>query len=716
MKRVLLTSILSLLMVCSAWADGGMWLLQQLENKHPEMQAQGLELSALDLYNPNGASIKDAVVMFDGGCTGVIVSNQGLVLTNHHCGYDQIQQHSSVDHNYLQNGFWAKDFAQEIPSPGLEVELVDKIVDVTKEVKALLKADGLENSLQALSPTHLATYAPKIAGSKNTARKGMKYVVKAFYGGNKYLMFVNKVYRDVRFVAAPPSSIGKFGADTDNWMWPRHTGDFSIFRIYSDAEGNPVEYSAKNVPLKSKRFVKVSTEGVKEGDFALIMGFPGTTYRFFTAPEVDVWSQLDNLIRIEMRGLKQEVMLRHMLADEKTNIQYAAKYARSQNGYKRAQGANWAIKQRGLRETKLAQQNELLAWAAKNSRQKETIGQAVKDLEQLVQAKYNIHRHWIYLVEGFFSSMEFFDIPFFSSSDLAAASNSKEWNQAKQRMKTAYASFYNKDYSPVVDREVTQVLLERYTQKVDRSLWPSVLIKGMDQYGSAKAYVDFLFKNSIYLSPVEFDRALEQKDLQKIVQDPLAQFVASVIETAQDVNGQLQSYNPQIAMAQRAYIAGMMEMHGSDNLWPDANLTLRFTYGKVQGYHPRDNVFYGHQTTLEGVMEKEDADSWEFEVNPLLKEIYQTKNYGSYANTNGSMPVNFCASTHTTGGNSGSPVLNKRGELIGLNFDRNWEGVGGDIEYLPNYQRSIILDIRYLLLIVDKYGHSSRLLQEMGIH
>ena len=714
MKKFFLLPFVALIASFCAYADGGMWLLQQMQGQYQQMKERGLELNALDLYNPDGSSIKDAVVMFDGGCSGVVVSDQGLILTNHHCGYDQIQYHSAVGHNYLEDGFWAQSFQEELVCPGLEVEMVDRIDDVTDKVLALLKKDKLENSLEALSPRHLATYVAQIVGKRAAAKSGYKYVIKAFYGGNKYYMFTNKVYSDVRFVAAPPSSIGKFGSDTDNWMWPRHTGDFSIFRIYADKNGNPAPYAASNQPLRPKRFVQVSTQGVQEGDFALIMGFPGTTYRFFTAPEVDSWAELVNKIRIEMRGIRQEVMLRHMLAEEAVNIQYAAKYAYSQNGYKRAQGANWAIKQRNLRASKLAQQEALLKWA-KNHNKGDKYQEAVAQIEQLVKEKYPLHRHRVYLEEALVYPVEFLRIPLISSEAASGWSKPAVKTKELQRMQEKFAEFYNKDYNPQVDKDVTTAVLKRYVQQIAPEQQPAVLKQGVAQFGSVEQYVSFLFENSIYASREKFAQAIKVGDLRTFVSDPMAQLTASVWSTYETVMEELRAFNPAIASAQKVFTAGMLDMVGGEQLWPDANLTIRFTYGNVKGYKPSDNITYGHQTTLVGVMEKEDPNNWEYVVSPRLKEIFDRKDFGPYALPNGSMPVNFCATTHTTGGNSGSPVFNKRGELIGLNFDRNWEGVGGDIEYLPDYQRSIILDIRYLLLIVDKYGNCPRLLQEMNI-
>ena len=524
-------------------------------------------------------------------------------------------------------------------------------------------------------------------------------------------MFTKKVFRDVRLVAAPPSSIGKFGSDTDNWAWPRHTGDFSIFRLYADKNGNPAEYSKDNVPYRPKRWVKVNAQGVKEGDFALIMGYPGTTYKFFTADEVTEWSEIDNNIRIEMRGILQDVMLREMLADPKINIMYAAKYASSQNGYKRAQGANWAIRRRSLREIKLAQQQEVLAWAKQKG--VATTEEAVRAISKAIEGRQDLRMRQRYLLEGILMGIEMSNAPA-ADSDIA-----EHWNDPARReaglqsIRKQFEAFFNKDYSPEVEKALATALLTRYAERIPAEKQPISIREGIAEYGSAKAYVEMIFEKSIYASRERFEEFMKNPDRDRLLRDPMSRFAASVAYEHQQLAREVAAFDAPLAAAQRSYVASVLDMKGQPNLAPDANLTLRFTYGEIKGYQPRDVVTYGAKSTLEGVMEKEDPNNWEYVVDPKLKALYEAKNYGRYANVDGSMPVNFCATTHTTGGNSGSPVMNARGELIGLNFDRNWEGVGGDIEYLPNYQRSIILDIRYLLFIIDKFAGCQRLIDEI---
>ena len=699
----------------AALADGGMWLLEQMKDRAADLHARGLELPVEEIYNPDGPCLQDAVVMFDGGCSGVFVSNQGLILTNHHCGYDQIQSHSSVEHNYLRDGFWSQSMREELLNPGVEVITIDKITDVTAQVVKLLRRTPYKNDpMAAFSIATLTKMIPTIVGLEAMKLPGIRYELKPFYGGNRYYLFTKKVFTDVRLVAAPPSAIGKYGSDTDNWMWPRHAGDFSIFRVYADKDNNPADYSPDNVPYRSERYAAVSTAGVQQGDFALIMGFPGTTHHFFTEAQVDEWSEIDNNIRIEMRGLRQEVLLRRMLADEKINIQYAAKYAYSQNGYKRAQGANWAIRTRNLQETKKSQQEALAAWAKQHKRFEVT--RAIQTIADCVAARSEARRVQWYLTEGLWIPIEFLQIPLIDDKKLQQWDNKEVREEILGKLRVGFENFYDKDYSPIVDQEVTTVLLQRYTERIAKEYWPGALRDGITQYGDVKEYVKHLFAGSIFSDPKRFEAFMKSPSCKRLECDPMVQFTKSTTELLADMRDKQAAYDDPIMLAHRDYVRGMMDMCGAQQLWPDANLTLRFTYGNVNGYYPRDDVYYGHQTTLTGVMEKEDPTSWEFALPDRIKEIYRHKDYGSYALPNGEMPVNFCATTHTTGGNSGSPVFDSKGRLIGLNFDRNWEGVGGDIEYLPDYQRSIILDIRYLLLIVDKFGNSQRLIEEMIPH
>lgn len=713
MRKSLFALLVALGVSTLARADEGMWLLEQLSKKYPELVKRGLAMQEYDLYNPNGTSLKDAVVHFDGGCTGEVISSQGLVLTNHHCGYDAIQKLSSVEHNYLEDGYWAKSFAEELPAEGVVVSFVDKIEDVTAYVQAELKKIRKGTGMEYLSRHYLDGLARKRVGEAYLkAHPGTTVEIRPFYNGNKYLMFTNKVYSDIRFVGAPPSAVGKFGADTDNWKYPRHAGDISIFRIYADANGNPAPYSKSNVPLKPKRWFNISTDGVQKEDLAMIMGFPGRTNHFFLPSEVEEWKTIDNDIRIRMRQIRQEVMLKDMLADPKVNIMYAAKYARSQNAYKRAIGANFGIEKNNFKATKQQEMESLLEWSKANApKSYRSYADAIATIDKAIAGRRDMRRQFWYLDEGLWQAIEATRAP--GADDPLTATD------------RAFLAYNNKDYLPALDAKIAKAELAEYTRQIDRKDWPEAIADGIDQFGSVESYVDVMFAQSTFTTPEGFEafKKLSPKEQQVVLTtDLMSRFAASVRTKREQLTRALRAFDNPIDLARRTYVGGILAQRGAENLWPDANSTLRFTFGNVRGYSPVDGVEYQVPTTLRGVMEKEDPSSWEFAVPARLKEIYAKQLYGAgqrwaFKNASGGyeMPVNFAATTHTTGGNSGSPVFNKYGDLIGINFDRNWEGVGGDIQYLPSYQRSIICDIRYVLLLIDQLGECPRLIDELSL-
>ena len=713
MRKSLFALLVALGVSTLARADEGMWVLEQLSKKYPELVKRGLAMQEYDLYNPNGTSLKDAVVHFDGGCTGEVISSQGLVLTNHHCGYDAIQKLSSVEHNYLEDGYWAKSFAEELPAEGVVVSFVDKIEDVTAYVQAELKKIRKGTGMEYLSRHYLDGLARKRVGEAYLkAHPGTSVEIRPFYNGNKYLMFTNKVYSDIRFVGAPPSAVGKFGADTDNWKYPRHAGDISIFRIYADANGNPAPYSKSNVPLKPKRWFNISTDGVQKEDLAMIMGFPGRTNHFFLPSEVEEWKTIDNDIRIRMRQIRQEVMLKDMLADPKVNIMYAAKYARSQNAYKRAIGANFGIEKNNFKATKQQEMESLLEWSKANApKSYRSYADAIATIDKAIAGRRDMRRQFWYLDEGLWQAIEATRAP--GADDPLTATD------------RAFLAYNNKDYLPALDAKIAKAELAEYTHQIDRKDWPEAIADGIDQFGSVESYVDVMFAQSTFTTPEGFEafKKLTPKEQQVVLTtDLMSRFAASVRTKREQLTKALRAFDNPIDLARRTYVGGILAQRGEENLWPDANSTLRFTFGNVRGYSPVDGVEYQVPTTLRGVMEKEDPTSWEFAVPARLKEIYAKQLYGAgqrwaFKNASGGyeMPVNFAATTHTTGGNSGSPVFNKYGDLIGINFDRNWEGVGGDIQYLPSYQRSIICDIRYVLLLIDQLGECPRLIDELSL-
>lgn len=717
MKKILL-SVLAAALSLPAVADEGMWLLPLLQQqKFPEMQALGLKLQDYDIYSPDSASLKDAVVIFGGGCTGEIVSPDGLLLTNHHCGYGQIQQHSTLEHDYLTDGFWATTREQELPNPGLTVTFIDKIEDVTDYVKKELEKDTDPQSMNFLSPKYLNGLAKAKVGEKFLQdNPGTEVEIKAFYGGNVYYMFTKKIYSDIRLVGAPPSSVGKFGADTDNWMWPRHTGDFSVFRVYADANGNPAEYSESNVPLRPKRWFKISVKGVEEDDYAMMMGFPGRTNKYYTSWEVAERRDIDNTVRINIRNLRQEVMLDEMLKDPSVRIQYASKYAGSTNAYKNAIGSNWAIKKRNFEQVKKEEQDRLIAWAQKNN--ESSYPEALSTLEQIVSDRKDLRfRSWM-LDEAILRGIEFTKVPteVQSVSDALSGKDRNEQQKQIRLLDMAYHRFADKDYAPEVDKKIAKVMLKEYRRLVPAKSQPAYFSLIDKKFkGDVDRFVDYLFDKSIYGSEENFDKFKTRPSVKALEQDPMILFAKSVQEEKANLNAALADFDTGYALAHKEYVKGLLAMYQDKANFPDANFSLRLTYGQVKGYRPKDAVYYNCQTTLDGVMEKEDSTNWEFVVPARLKALYEAKDFGRYQMPDGRMPVAFSATTHTTGGNSGSPVLNANGELIGINFDRNWEGVGGDIQYLPDYQRSIIVDIRYVLFLIDKYAGAGYLLEEMDL-
>ena len=716
MKRFFM-AVATVIFSLSASADEGMWVLPLLQQQNlPEMRALGLKLQDYEIYSPENASLKDAVVIFGGGCTGEVVSPDGLVLTNHHCGYGAIQSHSTLEHDYLTEGFWATSRSEELPNPGLSVTFIDRIEDVTDYVKEALKKDNDPEGMNYLSPKYLNGLAKARVGEKFLAdNPGTEVEIKPFYGGNQYYMFTKKIYRDVRLVGAPPSSIGKFGSDTDNWMWPRHTGDFSVFRVYADANGNPAEYSERNVPLRPKRWFKISVRGVNEGDYAMMMGFPGRTNHYYTSWEVAERRDIDNTVRINIRELRQKVMLEEMLKDPQVRIQYASKYAGSENAYKNAIGSNWAINKRDFEQVKRAEQEALLAWADEQG--KSEYREALNQIRDIVADRHDLRfRQWM-LNEALRIGIEFVSVPM-EINPLVEALKGKTADRQKEldQMTAAFRRFFDKDYVPEVDKKIAKVMLTEYRRLIPHTSQPAYFAIIDKKYkGDIERFLDDIFAKSIFASRENYNKFLKRPTAKALLNDPMILFAQSVENERENLSNSLKSYDAAYNRAHRTYVKGLLEMEKDKKHWPDANFTLRLTYGQVKGYHPRDCVYYTHQTTLDGVMEKEDSTNWEFVVPQKLKDLYRAKDFGRYATKDGRMPVAFCATTHTTGGNSGSPVMNANGELIGINFDRNWEGVGGDIEYLPDYQRSIIVDIRYVLFLIEKYGGAEGLLKEMEI-
>ena len=710
-----------MLAACSlaGYADEGMWMLTDLKKQNAAvMQDLGLDISIDKVYCPDSISLKDAVVHFGGGCTGEVISAEGLVLTNHHCGYQYIQQHSAVEHDYLTDGFWAMSREQELPCEGLTITFIDRILDVTDYVQEQLKKDEDPEGLNYLSPLYLSTVAKRFAKKENIKTDDFTVLeLKPFYGANKYYLFVKTVYKDIRMVGAPPSSIGKFGGDTDNWMWPRHCGDFSIFRIYASKDGKPANYAADNVPLKVKKHLAINMNGIKEGDFTFVMGFPGRNWRYMISDEVEERMQTTNFMRDTVRGVRLRVLGEEMAKDAKTRIQYAAKYASSANYWKNAIGMNEGLVSLKVLDRKKDEQKRLLAFGDETGN--ESYRQAYESIKQIVAKRHDAVYHQQAIYEALMLGTEFSKIPDTDKLLEALEKNDKKGVKAAiTALQEQGKKFFNKDYSTVVDRKVSKQLLALYAQLIPAGQRISIFKVIDGQFaGSTDAFVDACFDRSIFRSSKALAAFLQNPSADKLKKDLMVQYAKSVKEgykaTDEAMKAETNAYN----RAHKTWVAGMLALKQKEGkaIYPDANSTLRLTYGKIGSYEPADGKEYLYYTTLKGVMEKEDPENPEFVVSPKLKELYEKKDFGPYAMADGRMPVCFVTATDNTGGNSGSPVFNSKGELIGVGFDRNYEGLTGDIAYNPQLQRAACVDIRYVLFVIDKYAGAKHLIDELTI-
>ena len=718
MKRLLFAAALTALTL-PAPADEGMWMLTDLKRQNEAaMQELGLLLPADSIYNPEGIALKDAVVHFGGGCTGEVISAEGLVLTNHHCGYSAIQQHSSVEHDYLTDGFWAMSRQEELPCKGLTMTFIDRILDVTDYVRQQLAKDADPQGTNYLSPKYLTLVCERFLKEQNIALgTGGKAELKAFYGGNRYYLFVKTEYSDIRMVGAPPSSIGKFGADTDNWMWPRHTGDFSLFRIYADKDGRPAAYSPDNVPLRVKKHLNISLRGYKEGDFAFVMGFPGRNWRYMIADEVEERMQTTNFMRHHVRDARQRVLMEQMLKDDAVRIHYASKYASSANYWKNAIGMNEGLVRLHVLDTKRAQQEALLQRGRELG---DTTYQAAFDrIRAIVQKRRPALYHQQAIQEALVTALDFMRIP--STTALATALKSKDKatiQAATDSLRQAADKYFASVPYPEVEKLVGKEMLRTYAQYIpaDQRIGIFQVIDKRFK-GDTDAFIDACFGYSIFGSRENFDKFIRKPKLYKVTSDWMVLFKYSITDGLLQTAIAMMDANRDYNAAHKTWVKGMMDLRQANGqpIYPDANSTLRLTYGKVASYEPADGAVYDYQTTLDGVMQKEDPTNWEFVVPDKLKQLWQAKDFGRYALEDGRMPVCFIVDTDNTGGNSGSPVFNARGELIGTAFDRNYEGLTGDIAFRPSSQRAACVDIRYTLFIIEKYAGASHLIDELSI-
>lgn len=718
MKRIFLSLALTSLLT-PAIADEGMWMLTDLRKQNEvAMQELGMLISANEIYNPEGIAIKDAVVHFGGGCTGEVISAEGLVLTNHHCGYSYIQQHSSVEHDYLTDGFWAMNREEELPCKGLTITFIDQILDVTEYVQKQLAIDPDPQGTNYLSPKYLEIVAQRFAKEEQiTTKPGRTLELKAFYGGNRYYLFIKTVYSDIRMVGAPPSSIGKFGADTDNWMWPRHTGDFSMFRIYADKNGEPAAYSKDNVPLRVKKHLTISLDGYKKDDFAFILGFPGRNWRYMISDEVEERMETTNFMRHHVRDARQKVLMGQMLKDDAVRIHYASKYASSANYWKNAIGMNEGLIRLNVLDTKRAQQEALLAREQELGTDK--YQKAFNEIRDIVKKRRKATYHQQAIQEALVTALDFMKIP--STTALATALKNKDKvaiETEKEKLKVAADAYFASVPYPEVERLVGKEMLKKYAEYIpteDRITIFQVIDKRFK--GDTDAFIDACFEYSIFGNRKNFDKFIKKPSLYRLNGDWMVLFKYSITDAILATTLSTASLTEAYNQAHKTWVGGMMELKESQEqaIYPDANSTLRLTYGTVQDYEPSDGVIYDYYTTLDGVMQKEDPDNYEFIVPAKLKELYNNKDYGRYAMENGQMPTCFIVNTDNTGGNSGSPVFNAKGQLIGTGFDRNYEGLTGDIAFRPSSQRAICVDIRYTLFIIEKFAGAKHIIDELTI-
>jgi Peptidase S46. len=696
-----------------AKADEGMWLLPLIEKLNiGTMTQMGLKLSAEDIYSLNKACLKDAVVIFGGGCTGEIVSSQGLLLTNHHCGYSEIQSHSSVDHDYLKDGFWAKSKEEELPNQGLSVTFLIRIEDVTEQVLANVKPDMSEADRNAAISSARMSVEQK-ASEGNSYRNS----VVSFYGGNNFYLLVYENYNDVRLVGAPPSSIGKFGDDTDNWEWPRHTGDFSVFRVYTAPDGKPAPYSKDNVPLKPKYWLPVSLKDLNKGDFAMILGYPGGTQRYYTSYQVGEIMNITNPNRIKIRGIKQDIWMKDMNSDEKIRIQYSNKYYVSSNYWKYSIGENNQLKNLNVLAEKQATENQFNTWVNADPSRKAKYGESLNMIKTSIEGRAEYQNALQYLNECI-QGCELLQFNQFANGLLTAlkSGDTSKISDAVKQVKTNIADIY-KDYNAPTDQKCMKAMLKLYRADVPAKFQPDFYTTAVDKKfkGNIDKFVDNMFAKSIFVSEAKLTAFLDKPVLKTLENDPVVLTYASIRMVAMDVSKERSKFDENLNAGNRLWIAALKEMRPDKTLYPDANFTMRLTYGTVQDYDPKDAVTYKYYTTLQGVVDKYIPGNYEFDVPQRLIDLNNKKEFGRYASPKGYMPVCFLTNNDITGGNSGSPVMNGNGELIGLAFDGNWEAMSGNVAYEPSLQRCIVVDIRYVLWIMDIYSGAGNLVDEMTI-
>ena len=694
-------------------ADEGMWLPFLVERlNYVDMQNEGLQLTPEEIYSVNHSSLKDAIIIFGRGCTGEIVSDKGLVLTNHHCGYSYIQSHSSVEHDYLTDGFWAQSFEEELANPGLTAKFLVRIEDVSEKINSQLNDEMTESERNA----KIVELSKQI---EEEAIKDTKYnaAVRSFFKGNEFYLFVYQTYTDVRMVGAPPSSIGNFGGDTDNWMWPRHTCDFSMFRVYSAPDGSPADYSENNVPLKPKHHLPVSIAGVEEGDFSMIMGYPGGTERYLTSDGIKIAIDKKNPSIVKIRDLKLAVMRKYMNASDEVRIQYATKYAHTANYWKYFQGQTRGLKRLNVAAKKEVIEENFTKWIAEDDSRNAKYGNALSNIEEAYKIQEKTVLADVYFREAIYRGDEIlpFTMKFYRLNKMLKSDAPQEKiDKSIERIKDLIDPYF-KDYYRTLDIDMLGSMLELYYNNVPKNQHPELLTKYHKKFkGDFKAVAEYVFKKSIFTSKDDVLELLANPNSKKIEKDKAFILATAFYDNYMKLAQQAKKGDDLLDKGYRNFVAGLRIMNSDKKYYPDANFTMRLTYGTVGGYQAADAVHYSYYTTLDGVMEKEDPTNREFVVPAKLKDLYLKKDYGQYAD-NGVLRTCFLTNHDITGGNSGSPVINAKGELIGLAFDGNWEAMSGDIAFEPELQRTICVDIRYVLFIIDKFADAHRFIEEMDL-
>ncbi|MBW6536871.1 MAG: S46 family peptidase [Mariniphaga sp.] len=715
MRRLSFLLLLTVILLGRAVADEGMWLPSLIHKLNvSEMQQMGMELAAEDIYSINNSSLKDAVVALDrGSCTAELISNEGLLLTNHHCGFDEIQTHSSVDHDYLQDGFWAMTREAELPNPGKSVTFLVSIEDVTGKVMAELPGD--------LAQEDRGRKIYEITRELEREAKGdthYEVYVRSFFNSNQYHLFVTETFNDVRLVGAPPQALGKFGGDTDNWMWPRHTADFSLFRVYSGPDGKPARFSEDNIPYSPKHFLPVSINGIEEGDFAMVMGYPGRTNRYETSFGVQYIMDVTNPVRVEVREEKLNIINHYMSSSQKARIQYASKYARSSNYYKYSIGQNRGLENLNVIEKKQELESEFTRWVNADNSRKEKYGTVLDNIKE-AYSNTEVKKAQEYMAESMVRGSEIFMFAYRALPVYRILSEGETRPEFQEMIKSRITSGMDshfKDYDAETDKKVAAALLKLYSDNIDPKYHPAFFAEVQKKYkGDFEKYTERMFKRTVFADENKLNAFIDNMKLKTLEKDMAFQAARDVFDKYRELNELAGANKNLLDEGNRLFVEGLMEMNQDRNFYPDANSTMRLTYGQAFDYEPRDGVIYKYYTTVDGYLEKEIPGDDEFHVPKRMKDLLLARDFGRYANDNNELVACFITNNDITGGNSGSPVINANGELIGVAFDGNWEAMSGDIAFEPELQRCINVDIRFVLWVIDKYAGATHLIDEMMI-